>query len=63
MFTAPPWGIEEAEVEMGATIYRRIRAECRHDRHERPPRAVHVQGAAERAVLEVHARVRQRRIG
>ena len=29
MFTAPPWGIKEAEVEMGATIYRRIRAECR----------------------------------
>ena len=29
MFTAPPWGIKKAEVEMGATIYRRIRAECR----------------------------------
>ena len=27
MFTAPSWGIKEADIEMGATIYRRTRAE------------------------------------
>ena len=37
MFTAPPWGIKEAEVEMGATIYRRTRAERWGESHKLAP--------------------------
>jgi hypothetical protein len=37
MFTAPSWGIKEADIEMGATIYRRVRAERRGESHKLAP--------------------------
>ena len=37
MFTAPSWGIKEADIEMGATIYRRTRAERWGESHKLAP--------------------------
>ena len=37
MFTAPSWGIKEADIEMGATIYRRTRAARRGKSHKLAP--------------------------
>ena len=37
MFTAPSWGIKEADIEMGATIYRRKRAERWGKSHKLAP--------------------------
>lgn len=37
MFTAPSWGIKKADIEMGATIYRRKRAERWGESHKLAP--------------------------